>query len=258
MSIFFEKFHGTGNDFIIINNLDSRYKLTENLIKQMCHRRFGIGSDGLLEILKSKNYDFKMLYYNSDGLEGTMCGNGGRCAVSFAYKHGIIATETVFEAVDGLHEAKVLDNGNIKLKMNNVLQVTNYDDGIFLDTGSPHFVVDKTGLKKFDEYAEGLKLRNDKRFAPNGLNVNFIDIISDETLHVTTYERGVENLTYSCGTGAIASAIVSGLMKADGNYRIKTIFKGGELFVNYKKAGTSFTDVYLEGPAEYIMNGSYK
>ena len=224
-------------------------------ISHLCDRRFGIGADGLILIRNHPDLDFQMIYFNADGKEGTLCGNGGRCAVAFAHKLGMCAEKTRFQAIDGEHSAEVVRPDFIRLGMQPVSGISTRRDHCILDTGSPHYCAFTEGLEKMDVYQEGRRIRYSKAFEKEGINVNFIEQ-EEGQLFVRTYERGVENETYSCGTGVVASAICAAMSdKTDKTaYRIRTL--GGELSVSFRRTGPeSFDDIVLEGPAEYVFSG---
>jgi diaminopimelate epimerase len=256
MKLKFSKYHGTGNDFIIIDGISNKIDLDSCKIKELCDRRFGIGADGLMILGKSDDYDFSMIYYNSDGNEGSMCGNGGRCIVDFAGKMGLISNNAQFEAIDGTHEAEILNNGQIKLKMNNVEQIRTYPDGWFLNTGSPHFVKQVPDISAVNIEKEGRQLRYDTRFSPKGTNVNFFSI-NNQNVSAITFERGVEAETLSCGTGAVAI----GLVIIENNFietqPVLINTKGGELQVECAKHDKVYTDNYLTGPVVKVFDGVY-
>jgi len=240
--------------------IDGREKgfrsLSETDIYRLCDRHFGIGADGLMILLKSKDHDFRMKYYNSDGREGTMCGNGGRCITAFAKMSGIIKNEYSFEAIDGIHFSKYNSNGTISLKMNDVSSITRYSDGIFTNTGSPHFVFLHRSPHMTDMVKLGIKHRYEKRFGKGGTNVNAISYINN-IITIATFERGVEAETLSCGTGSVAAALaVSELSgRAEKEYIIRA--KGGELNVKFRKnRNGKYTDIYLTGPAEFVFEGN--
>ncbi len=256
MEIEFFKYQGAGNDFIVIDNRNQNFDASNNeLVKNICDRRFGVGGDGLMLLQNKDSYDFQMVYFNSDGYEGTMCGNGGRCIVAFANFLGIISKNTKFKAVDGDHEAIVDTPEFIKLQMNNVSNVEIQPDYYFLDTGSPHYVQFVKGIEELDVYNLGRKIRYNDRFKKEGTNVNFVEEINNRLL-VRTYERGVENETLACGTGIAASAICASLYygKQKDSYDIKAL--GGDLKVSYQKSGETFSNIWLEGPAKQVFKGA--
>ncbi len=236
MIVQFTKYHGTGNDFIMIDGREQDTSfLDHRLIRSMCHRRFGIGGDGLIILRKSDTGNFKMSYYNADGHEGSMCGNGGRCITAFARDLGIITMETTFEGIDGKHSASLLPNGEIRLKLRDVDGIRWMEDGYLLDTGSPHFVKFVTSLDELNVEKEGREIRMQSRWGEKGVNVNFVELgESSNKISVRTYERGVENETYSCGTGVTAAAICSYFHNKSDifSYHIHTL--GGNLNVSFR------------------------
>ena len=256
MNIIFSKYHGTGNDFIIIDNRSLKLKPSKEWIAKLCLRRFGIGADGLMLIENSKDSDFSMKYYNADGNEGTMCGNGGRCIVAYAHSLGIIKKITKFKAIDGEHSAEIIEHNEtdciVDLKMQDVDNINVYEDNYFIDTGSPHYVSFVEDLKNFDVFNQGKEIRYSKEFMPNGTNVNFVEV-RGENLFVRTYERGVENETYSCGTGVTASAIAFSMK--ENKIPKNIITRGGELNVKFKKVGNSYSNIHLIGPASFVFKG---
>jgi len=208
----FSKYQGAGNDFVLVDNRSGFFDGNDTvLVKKMCDRRFGIGADGLMLLEGAENADFRMRYFNADGREGSMCGNGGRCIVAFARDLGIVAEKAAFLAVDGAHEAAIV-SGQVDLGMVDVREVAREDDGDFylLDTGSPHLVREVTGLRDVDMATEGHRIRNSPRFRKAGVNVNFVEREGDGYF-LRTYERGVEGETLACGTGATAAAMVFAL-----------------------------------------------
>jgi len=251
--ITFYKYQGTGNDFVMIDDRDQTFPASQAFIAHLCHRRFGIGADGLILLRNHPEYDFQMVYYNADGAEGSMCGNGGRCIVRFAHDLGLFERETRFLAVDGEHRATVTGEG-ISLKMNDVSSVQAHSEYTFLNTGSPHVVKRVEDLESLDVVAEGRAIRYDNRFSPGGTNANFIQPVASDTLFVRTYERGVEDETYSCGTGVTAAALVAQQLGMDSPVAIRTL--GGNLRVAFEKStdGT-FSDIYLIGPAVRVFEG---
>jgi len=228
------------------------------LIRDLCHRRFGIGADGLIILQESEIHDFRMRYFNADGREGTMCGNGGRCITAFARELGIIRLEARFEGIDGPHTASILPNGEIRLALNDVDGVTWMEDGYLVDTGSPHYVRFVTSLRDLNVEEKGWEIRNQERFGREGVNVNFVEPVTDTSrISVRTYERGVEAETYSCGTGVTAAAICSYYhFKSDSvTYHVTT--RGGNLNVSFRpQHHNEFTDVFLTGPVQKAFGGS--
>jgi diaminopimelate epimerase len=255
MEIQFSKYQGTGNDFVIIDNRDGSIALSNTQIAFLCDRKFGVGSDGLIMLGKANEYDFSMAYYNADGTEGTMCGNGGRCLVQYAHDHGIVKENYVFIAIDGPHEAKIESNGWIHLKMSDVNAVETGENFFVTNTGSPHYVQLVNDIKQFDVFAKGKEIRYNDRFKADGVNVNFIEF-HDDHLFVRTYERGVENETYSCGTGVTASAITTHLNKL-GEHRVSIKTIGGALAVSFNNLGGGhFNHIWLQGPGTFVYSAS--
>ena len=256
MNIHFYKYQGTGNDFVIVDNRDSRYSsLATAEIEFLCNRKFGIGADGFMLLENQKGFDFKMIYYNSDGKESSMCGNGGRCIVAFAQKLGIIKDATHFIAIDGNHDPKVYDNEIVSLKMKDVIEIEENSTHFYLNTGSPHYVSFVSSLNDFQLVNEAKKIRYNERFKEKGTNVNFVEI-NDKDLLVRTYERGVEDETLSCGTGVTAVALCAALKAINGNpdnYDIKT--QGGNVNVSFNRNGKTFTDIWLTGSAKFVFEG---
>lgn len=252
MKIAFSKYQGAGNDFVMIDNRDLQFpKQDKSLINKMCDRRFGIGADGLILLENEDDFDFKMVYFNSDGSESTMCGNGGRCIVAFAKQLGVIETKAKFNAIDGLHFAEVLNNGEVSLGMIDVDEVEQIDkDAYFLFTGSPHYV---KVVDSFPEnFVEQAKLiRHNERFDKEGVNVNFI-IVNDNEVKIRTFERGVEDETLACGTGSVAAAVVTSLLNSLNLYKITTL--GGTLSVSFLD---SYRDILLIGGAKKVFSGIY-
>ena len=255
MKIQFYKYHGTGNDFIIIDNRNLIFpKENHQWIEQICTRKFGIGADGMMLVENSTISDFKMIYYNADGKIGSMCGNGGRCIVAFAHFLGIFKTKTTFEAIGKLYEATI-ENDLVSLKMNDVDEINTNPDHYFLDTGSPHHVTFEKDVDKIDVYREGKKIRNGSPYFEKGTNVNFVEQVDDDTFKVRTYERGVENETLSCGTGVTAVAIASHLSKKSKSNQIKLQTLGGDLQVSFTVENNIYKNIILKGPATFVFKG---
>ncbi len=254
MNITFYKYQGTGNDFIIIDNRSEIFpKQDTKFINTLCHRNFGIGADGLILLENDVDADFKMVYFNADGNESTMCGNGGRCIVAFAYKLGLLNTTTTFNAIDGLHNASIKD-GIVSLQMIDVHEINFHDGYMFTDTGSPHHVEIVDNLDKFDVVTEGREIRN-TIYGSEGSNVNFVEKVNDQFFKLRTYERGVENETLACGTGATAAAIAMHASKHTQNNEIDLQVEGGRLKVSFHYNDTSYTSVFLKGPATFVFEG---
>ena len=255
MEIQFSKYQGTGNDFVIIDNREGKIALSNAQIAFLCDRKFGVGSDGLMLLGTASGYDFSMDYYNADGTEGTMCGNGGRCLVQYAHDHGIVKENYHFIAIDGPHEAKIESNGWIHLKMSDVNAVETGENFFVTNTGYPHYVQLVKDIKGFEVVSKGKAIRYNERFLKDGINVNFIEFQQDH-LFVRTYERGVENETYSCGTGVTAAAITTHLHKT-GAHRVSIQTLGGALAVSFNnQGGGHFNHIWLQGPANFVYKGN--
>lgn len=256
MKLHFYKYQGCGNDFILLDNRQKEIELNQAQIALLCNRRFGIGADGLMLLETTQGADFKMVYFNSDGAESSMCGNGGRCIAAFAKALGIIQETTSFLAIDGRHDATIFENGNVSLGMKDVLKIDCHPGFTLLNTGSPHYVSWVEELEAYEVVREGRKIRYDPGFAPGGLNVNFTKKIDENTLFVRTYERGVEDETSSCGTGVTAAAIASsGALQ--GFFHKRIITPGGQLEVSFFKNKTDAAEqVVLTGPATFVFSGN--
>lgn len=254
MTFSFTKYQGTGNDFIMIDCTSIKnFKLDNDEISDLCERRFGIGADGIILISEHPTLDFKMTYYNADGSQ-SFCGNGARCAVQFAKSLGLFKTKTNFEAIDGEHTAIIIDN-LISLKMNDVLSYTKDETAFIIDTGSPHYVKFVADVDDEDIIEYGKNIRYSKKYKANGINVNLVEVLADNELEMLTYERGVEDETYSCGTGATAAALAFSLVLDYDDIDVKIFVKGGELFVKAERNNDSFDNIHLIGPAEEVFKG---
>lgn len=256
MTAHFFKYQGTGNDFIIFDNRKNELEFSADTIALICHRRFGIGADGMMFLLADEKFDFGMKYYNADGKEGSMCGNGGRCLVSFAKRLGIIGAKTSFKAVDGVHQAEVTGEETVRLKMADVEEITSDGKSFFLNTGSPHHVEFVNEVKAFDVFNSGKEIRYNKHYQPSGTNVNFVELLDKDTIFVRTYERGVEDETLSCGTGVTASSLAAAIKTNSDQlfFNCKTL--GGDLKVSFRKIDErNFKDIYLEGPGKLVYEG---
>lgn len=254
----FWKYHGNGNDFVILDDRLSNYEFDRKTIAQLCERHFGIGADGLIIVGQSSMADFKMTYYNADGKLSSLCGNGGRCVAMFAYQMKIASKEMTFEAFDGVHKATIecelLTDKSfyVSLQMEDVQSVERNKKFYFLNTGSPHYVEFVDKLAEFDVLIEGRKTRYSERFSPNGTNVNFAELKRDR-LFVRTYERGVEDETLSCGTGVTAAAIAAYLETGKPDFKIQTT--GGDFRVSFEEDNGVFKNICLHGPAELVFKG---
>lgn len=258
MKLEFYKYQGAGNDFIMVDNRQNAVNHhNEAFISRICDRRFGIGADGIMFLENEPGYDFKMVYYNADGKPSSMCGNGGRCIVAFAKHLDMIDTETNFLAVDGPHYAKISANGTwVSLQMINVNTVSRDKEAYVLNTGSPHYVQLAEGLKQKDVYAEGYAIRNNDTYAKEGINVNFVEPM-DEGYFVRTFERGVEDETYACGTGVTAVALVMAKHhNQTGSISTQIKVLGGDLNIRFNTNGNTFSDIFLEGPAVQVFKGA--
>ena len=251
----FYKYQGTGNDFVMIDNrLQTFNKKDTKRIAFLCDRRFGIGADGLILLENHPNFDFTMVYFNADGNESTMCGNGGRCLVAFAKQLGVISSKAVFEAIDGLHHATI-ENGIVKLQMQDVTSVEMHENHVFLNTGSPHHVQFEDDIENFDIKTKGAKIRYGSPYNEAGSNVNFVKKLTDHMFVVRTYERGVEDETLSCGTGVTAVALAMHALKQTDKNQITLKVQGGELRVSFDVANGIYKNVWLMGPAEFVYKG---
>lgn len=254
MILSFYKYQGTGNDFVIIDNRNGAIQLSLEQVKFLCDRRFGIGADGLMLLTERKGYDFEMIYFNADGRESSMCGNGGRCLTRFAADLGIQREKYFFLAVDGDHEAILAEHGWVKLKMKDVAAMESSHGNAVLNTGSPHYVKNSPDVRQLDVYKEGKEIRYSKPFEAEGINVNFVEDMGDSIL-VRTYERGVEEETWSCGTGVTAAALVFA-HNENGFNRVEVQTRGGKLAVEFDKTGEqSFENIWLCGPATFVYKG---
>lgn len=254
----FFKYHGTGNDFVIIDNRNGHdLKLSQDQVKKLCDRKFGIGADGLMLLNDKPGFDFEMVYFNSDGRVGTMCGNGGRCLIKFAETIGIQKETYKFIATDGEHEARIDTNGIIYLKMNDVDMLVNHHGDFLVDTGSPHYIKLVPQLATFDVVKKGREIRNSREFEKEGINVNFVEQLDEpDKIFVRTYERGVENETLSCGTGVTAAALVC-YHNENGFNEVEVKTLGGRLNVEFDRVDDGkFRNIWLCGPAERVFAGT--
>ena len=261
-SIQFDKYQGTGNDFVMVDNRTLLFdKNNTSLVASICHRNFGVGADGLILIEHCDDADYRMVYYNSDGHESSMCGNGGRCSYAFAKALGIVGNTATFLAIDGLHHVKQVGD-SVALQMVDAELPMPSHDGHFVDTGSPHHVTLIDDLDALNLVPMGRTLRN--RYGEAGSNVNFVELTGDNNAKVRTYERGVENETLSCGTGATAVALyLSRDLKPGESNQVGIKQPGGTLQISVTRSNSStagdpaFTDVWLQGPAQFVFSGTF-
>jgi len=255
MIIEFYKYQGTGNDFIMIDDREKEFDLTDNdLIAALCERRMGIGADGLILLREHDTLDFEMIYFNADGKQSSMCGNGGRCIIAFAQMLEITESETTFMAIDGEHKGRLMDDG-IYLQMQDVKKIEGVGDGLVLNTGSPHYIEMVDELEYIDVNKQGRKIRNSAPFKKEGINVNFVLDASD--LQVRTYERGVEAETLSCGTGVVATAIAMHYANCIEDTLVSVKTKGGELTVSFEEFNGGYRNIWLSGEASMVFAGEF-
>ena len=256
MIVHFSKYQGTGNDFVMLDNLSGKYDdLSIEVIRFLCDRRFGIGADGLIKINSHETADFEMDYYNSDGSK-SFCGNGARCSVVYAETLGVDISNTTFSAIDGLHHASKIGEV-ISLQMKDVSEISCRGKDFVIHTGSPHYVRFTNDIDSVDIVDFGIEIRFSPEFNAEGINVNLVQVTSDKKLIVNTYERGVEDETLSCGTGVTACALAYGFQNnLPGNQSIEVKVKGGELIVSFlQKNQGEFIDIQLIGPAKFVFSG---
>jgi len=258
MSIAFSKYQGTGNDFIIIDDREFNFPADNQLlIEKLCNRQFGIGADGLILLQNVEGSDFKMVYYNSDGKESTMCGNGGRCIVAFAERNNLIRETCSFTAIDGEHTANIWD-GIVELKMKDLSNIQLFGEDLILNTGSPHYVKFVNNVADFQLISEAGLIRYNDKFKEDGINVNFVQVLGQDSISIRTYERGVEDETLSCGTGAVASALSyhRSYNNTEGKHKVKVKVVGGLLQILFTANTIDFTDVWLCGSAQFVFEGT--
>ena len=252
----FYKYQATGNDFIIIDDRECVFDLKDSsLIKSLCERKMGIGADGLILLRNHAECDFRMIYFNSDGLESTLCGNGARCIVSFAYLLDISSLESTFMAIDGIHKARILDS-EVSINFLDINKV-NYDgDNMVIDSGSPHLIMLRDNINNIDVNLEGAKIRNMGHYKEDGINVNFIEI--NNGVKIRTYERGVESETLSCGTGAVASAIALYHNEVIEENIVSLQTKGGDLTVSFDVFNGLYKNIWLTGEVSLVYIGEFE
>ena len=256
----FVKYHGAGNDFIMIDDRTSAWenKIDEQWIALACHRRFGIGADGLILLQPGKEgADFFMKYYNSDGRPSTFCGNGGRCLVAFAASLGVHNGHCRFLGTDGWHSGEMVSGGQVSITMQDVQAINTIDSNTFvLNTGSPHYVTFLDNVHHLDVFREGKAIRNSPSFKEEGINVNFVSDVAPGEIVIRTYERGVEDETLACGTGVVAAAIAASFHAQDHLSSWFVHAKGGDLHVDFQRDGNQhYSSIRLTGPAEAVFKG---
>ncbi|MEQ1744246.1 MAG: diaminopimelate epimerase [Saprospiraceae bacterium] len=262
----FWKYQGAGNDFILIDQRRERWLGREDTeeIARLCDRHFGVGADGLILLHEHPDFDFEMVYFNADGGESSMCGNGGRCITAFAKEIGIVRERYRFLAVDGPHEAVIMTTSEnetwVELRMGDVLQVEQLVPApdFVLNTGSPHFIRFVSNLGSHDVVREGREVRYSERFGVAGINVNLVEETPD-VLRIRTYERGVEDETLACGTGVTAAVLARHVWQGrqPGIHEAAVLAVGGDLRVRYHAhADGSFSEIWLCGPAVEVFNGT--
>lgn len=255
MKISFSKYNGAGNDFIVLDDRNNNLKLTKSQIYKLCNRNIGIGADGLILIKKSIKTDFEILHYTSDGNLGSLCGNGSRCAILYAYRNNIINRHTVFEAFDGIHNAEIINDELISMQMKLNSRIIENEYGIWVDTGSPHLVVETVNTDELDVKDAGKSIRYNDYYKKEGVNVNFVERVSDEVFKIRTYERGVEDETRACGTGSTASAICMNYIGKTSSNKIKMKCLGGDLEVKFLNIGKKYSEISITGPAKLVFVG---
>ncbi|MBX7126462.1 MAG: diaminopimelate epimerase [Cyclobacteriaceae bacterium] len=252
MNLHFYKYQAAGNDFVLVDRRGLDFVPTKGQIAHLCDRRFGVGADGVILLDADQKADFGMVYINPDGTE-SLCGNGCRSAVDLASRLGLARHQTVFSAFDGLHQAELLKEGGVRLQMNDVKLIEQLAEGHFMNTGSPHFVRFVTDLDQYPVFEEGRAIRYNPIF-PDGANANFVEELPNNTIAIRTYERGVEEETLACGTGATAAALSAAIRGY--HSPVNVVARGGKLRVEFVRKGDwHFTDIWLTGPANLVYEG---
>ncbi|MCK5118774.1 MAG: diaminopimelate epimerase [Candidatus Latescibacteria bacterium] len=263
-SLKFTKMSGAGNDFVVFDNRDGGIpEERAELVRRVCARRVGVGADGALFVEQSEASDFRMRYYNADGGEAEMCGNGGRCISRYAYLNGMVGEKMAFETMAGRYRAEIVGElvrlemvppKDIRLQFE--INVDGYERTInFIHTGVPHVVVFSDRIDDIDVPQMGRKIREHEKFAPAGANANFVQVVDRGHIRIRTYERGVEDETLACGTGTVAAALVGALLKRLRS-PVEAITRSGLILtVHFDLKGKKCTNVFLEGNAEVIFEG---
>lgn len=252
MLIRFWKYHGTGNDFVMVDDREAKFHPSTEQVAALCDRRFGIGADGLI-IVRKEQSALRMVYFNSDGRQSTMCGNGGRCFVAFCHFLGVLSESGEFLAVDGPH-AFMMKDGIVSLKMQDVPTLEMRGEDVVLDTGSPHYIQFVENVDTLDVHSQGNAIRYSAPFREAGINVNFVAQEGDG-IRVRTYERGVEGETFSCGTGVTAAVLAFDNRFHPASEKVAVHTLGGDLAVSFKRKGDGYSDIWLHGPAVRVFHG---
>ncbi len=259
MNFQFDKYQGAGNDFIILEDRSAQFPDQQfDQIQKLCDRHFGIGSDGLILLRASDRADFKMLYFNSDGRPSSLCGNGSRCVYAFAHQHGWVGAEGSFETSDGLHKASLTAEGGVCIHMRDVDRLEERGDALFLDTGSPHHIEFVDEVASINVKEKGRVIRYGAPYLEEGSNVNFVEQLSPDTFKIRTYERGVEDETLACGTGAVAVAIAAYHHQLTSINVLNIHAEGGILKVSFISDAGQYKNIQLEGPATFVFSGNFK
>ncbi len=255
MKIKFSKYHGAGNDFIMIDGRTLERSIHEQEVVFLCHRHFGIGADGVIVVMPSHAHDFEMKYYNSDGSYGAMCSNGSRCAIEFSRSIGYVFDTATFSCCEKVYQGKIRANGTITTSFPDAVAGTLIDEGYLVDTGAPHYILFLKNFVGLNPQEAGRRIRYDEKFSPAGTNVNFIHVVDENYLEIITYERGVEDLTLACGTGALAAAIAHMQKSKSFGKRIITVESdGGELAIELSRSGDAFLELNVIGPARHVFS----
>lgn len=264
MLIQFAKYEGAGNDFILIDNREGIFTPDAQRIARLCDRHFGIGADGLMTLSRSTEEDCAMRYFNADGSEGEMCGNGARCFALFAEHLGVGGEHKYFTAVDGLHTATIRRTkgtaGSVELSLGDVREIRSGNGWWFLNTGVPHYVEFVEALDAVDVCGRGRAIRYDTARFDRGTNVNFVHVEGNGRISVRTYERGVEAETLACGTGATAAALITNYALQPDTTRYEITVPGGVLSVRFSREPHTehYTNIRLTGPARRVFEGEFE
>ena len=255
MLVKFNKYQGTGNDFVIIDLTKDDFKFSQNQIKKICDRKHGIGADGLILISNHNSLSFEMKFFNPDG-STSFCGNGSRCAVLFCFHQGIVQSNCSFMTNDGIHQGQVLEDEKIKISIKSPVIVDKLSNGDFeVNTGSPHYVQVTESLDNIDFNNYCKSIRNNDKYFQDGININLVKI-EDDFLDMRTYERGVEDETLSCGSGVTATALaIAYENKIENSLLVKT--RGGKLKVDFERSENKFGKIFLIGSAKFVFSGDY-